>query len=192
METTARQLENYYTPKATIGPDNYYVSDEQKAINIQKNSDAGYNPDGTEKFWLRAAKNKTVINFSNNLVLPIITAAVGEGAGRIVFKGAGYFFEPATNIGTNVVYQGFDRATGGIKYIGITERIPLIRFGEHWNAFGTGKELLRYQVVPGATNLSRIDARIIEQNLINQHGLNNLFNVRNSIAPRYWYKYRIK
>lgn len=93
--------------------------------------------------------------------------------------------------GTNVVYQGFDKATGAVKYVGITERAPLVRFGEHLNS-GTGKALLDYRVVPGATNLSRIDARIMEQTLINQHGLNNLLNIRNSIAPKNWWQYGIK
>ncbi len=96
QENAASHFENDYLPKATIGPDNYYVSDEQKAINIHKYSDAGYNPDGSEKFWLKAAKNKTFTNFSNNLALPIITAAVGEGVGKIIFKGAGYFLETSS------------------------------------------------------------------------------------------------
>lgn len=51
--------------------------------------------------------------------------------------------------------------------------------------------LLRYEVVPGATGLSRLDARIIEQQMINHYGLSNLLNIRNSIAPKYWGKYGI-
>lgn len=91
--------------------------------------------------------------------------------------------------GTNAVYQGFDE-TGVVRYVGITERAPAIRFGEHLMS-GTERSMLRYRVVPGATNLSRLDARILEQTLINKYGLNNLLNVRNSIAPKYWNQYNI-
>jgi hypothetical protein len=38
----------------------------------------------------------------------------------------------------------------------------------------------------GASGLNRIQARIWEQNLINEHGLDNLLNIRNSIAQQYW------
>ena len=92
--------------------------------------------------------------------------------------------------GTNVVYQGFNKA-GVVEYVGITGRDAAVRFGEHLSS-GTAKSLLRYEVVPGATNLSRTGARVWEQTLINQHGLNNLLNVRNSIAPKYWFQYGIK
>jgi len=71
--------------------------------------------------------------------------------------------------GKHLVYQGYDKA-GSVRYIGITERAPGIRFGEHFSS-GTAKSLLRYEVVPGATNLSRSGARVWEQNLINQYGL---------------------
>ena len=44
-------------------------------------------------------------------------------------------------------------------------------------------------------NLSRIQARIIEQRLINYYGIGNnggtLFNKINSISPRYWDKWGI-
>ena len=92
--------------------------------------------------------------------------------------------------GTNVVYQGFNKA-GVVEYVGITGRDATVKFGKHLSS-GTAKSLLRYEVVPGATNLSRTGARVWEQTLINQHGLNNLLNVRNSIAPKYWFQYGIK
>jgi len=41
-------------------------------------------------------------------------------------------------------------------------------------------------------NLSRINAKILEQSLINQAGKSNLLNIRNSIAPKYWPQYGIK
>lgn len=92
--------------------------------------------------------------------------------------------------GTNLVYQGFDK-TGVVRYVGITERAADVRFGEHLSS-GTTKSLLRYEVVPGATNMTRIDARIMEQTLINKYGLMNLYNQRNSIASKYWTLYNIK
>ncbi len=96
--------------------------------------------------------------------------------------------------GTNVVYQGFNKA-GAVKYVGITERQAAVRFGEHLSS-GTAKSLLRYEVVPGATNLSRTGARVWEQTLINQYGLPKngglLLNRINSISPKYWWQYGIK
>lgn len=97
--------------------------------------------------------------------------------------------------GSHVVYQGFD-AAGNVKYVGITMRDPLIRFAEHLAAEGTGKELLRYEVIQGATNLSKLSARILEQTLINQYGFvrngGQLLNRINSIAPKYWALYGIR
>ncbi len=101
-------------------------------------------------------------------------------------RGFSFSSPVASTGGSFSVYQGVDKITGSVKYIGITERTAAIRFSEHLNSVGTGKELLRYSVVPGATNLSRLNARIMEQTLINQYGLKNLLNVRNSIAPKYW------
>ncbi|PWG77901.1 GIY-YIG nuclease family protein, partial [Pararcticibacter amylolyticus] len=97
--------------------------------------------------------------------------------------------------GVNVVYQGID-AAGVVRYVGITERAASVRFAEHLNAIGTGRELLRYEVIEGATDLSRTGARILEQTLINQYGLHKngglLLNKINSIAPKYWKLYDIK
>lgn len=42
------------------------------------------------------------------------------------------------------------------------------------------------------TMLSYMDARMTEQTLINSYGLENLYNIRNSISPKYWNKYGIK
>ena len=96
--------------------------------------------------------------------------------------------------GENVVYQGIDKATNTVKYIGITERAPAIRFAEHLNS-GTARSALQYDVVTGAQGLTRTQARIWEQTLINQYGLGKnggqLFNQINSIAPKYWWQYGI-
>jgi len=97
--------------------------------------------------------------------------------------------------GSHLVYEGLD-AAGRVRYVGITGRDAAVRFGEHLNSVGTGKELLRYQVIKGAEGLSKTQARIWEQTLINQYGLQKnggiLLNKVNSIAPKYWWQYGIK
>jgi hypothetical protein len=90
------------------------------------------------------------------------------------------------------VYQGFD-ADEKVKYVGITERDPQVRFDEHLNS-GTERATLDYR--PIESGLSKMQARIMEQNLINQYGMQKnggqLLNLRNSIAPKYWDKYGVK
>src|SRR5690606_12605484 len=73
--------------------------------------------------------------------------------------------------GTHLVYEGLD-AAGNVEYIGITGRDAAVRFGEHLNS-GTARSLLDYRVINGETGLSKTQARIWEQTLINQYGLGN-------------------
>ncbi|MDR2384657.1 MAG: hypothetical protein LBD80_03190 [Tannerella sp.] len=95
--------------------------------------------------------------------------------------------------GNYSVYQGTDPNTGEAKYVGITERDPQVRFDEHLNS-GTERSTLRYESIE--SGLSKTQARIMEQNWINQYGMQKnggmLYNQRNSIAPRYWNRYGIK
>ncbi len=94
--------------------------------------------------------------------------------------------------GNYSVYQGTD-ADGNIKYVGITERDPQVRFDEHRGS-GTEKAGLDYK--PIESGLTKTEARVMEQNLINQYGMQknggSLYNQRNSIAPKFWGKYGIK
>ena len=96
--------------------------------------------------------------------------------------------------GTYSGYQGID-AAGTVRYIGITGRAPGVRIAEQLKS-GTAKSLLRYEVVPGATGLSRTGARVWEQTSINELGLQKygglLLNKINSIAPKNWWIYGIK
>jgi hypothetical protein len=46
----------------------------------------------------------------------------------------------AIEVGSHVVYAGRD-AAGVIRYVGITGREAAVRFGEHYDAVGTGREL---------------------------------------------------
>ncbi len=93
--------------------------------------------------------------------------------------------------GSYSVYYGYDKTFGEVKYIGITSREPTIRFREHLNS-NTERATLEYKVFEGTGNFSKIKARVMEQNKINDYGLNNLFNKRNEIAPKYWNRYDIK
>ena len=47
-------------------------------------------------------------------------------------------------------------------------------------------------MVKGTGNLTLNQARAMEQNLINENGLDNLYNKINSISPKYWGIYGIK
>lgn len=59
--------------------------------------------------------------------------------------------------GTNVLYKGKD-ANGTIRYIGITECEPAIRFAEHLNS-GTTRATLKYEVIEGYTKLTSEQTR---------------------------------
>ena len=89
------------------------------------------------------------------------------------------------------VYYGTDES-GSVRYVGITRRQPELRFKEHYHSM-TPRSKLYYHT--NISDLSYFQAHIIEQNLINafQLGKNGgqLFNIINSISPRYWNKYGI-
>jgi|GEM_PF-6591291 GIY-YIG catalytic domain. len=69
--------------------------------------------------------------------------------------------------GNHSVYRGTD-ADGNTKYVGITERDPQVRFDEHHSS-GTERAGLKYE--PIESGLTKTQARIMEQNLINQYGM---------------------
>lgn len=86
-------------------------------------------------------------------------------------------------------YFGYDSA-GNVRYVGRTGRDPAVRWGEHENAIGTGREDLNYRVPEGATGMTAEQSRIWEQRMINKYGLQKsgglLLNQRNEIAPKFW------
>lgn len=90
-------------------------------------------------------------------------------------------------------YYGVDRKTGEIRYVGITKRPLEIRFNEHLSS-GSIRADLEY-IPAGINNLSKIEARIWEQNKINNYGFlkngGTLFNLRNEISPKYWPQFHI-
>ena len=67
----------------------------------------------------------------------------------------------------------------------ITRRDPQVRFNEHLRS----ADLIYEPIVGG---LSKTNAHIWEQNLINQYELDNLYNQINSIAPKYWPRYNVE
>jgi hypothetical protein len=114
-----------------------------------------------------------------------VAKVLGEGALKLFKLKRGL---AVIKVGSHLVYQGRD-AAGVIRYVGITARDLSVRASEHI-ATGGGKEILRYEVVEGATNLTRQEARVWEQKLINQYGLGKdggqLINKINSIAEKNW------
>ena len=86
------------------------------------------------------------------------------------------------------VYEGRDPSTLETKYVGITKRDPKIRIGEHLNS-KTPRAALQYNVKD--YGLTKQEARVMEQLLINKYGLENLYNKINSIAPKFWSSYNI-
>ena len=86
------------------------------------------------------------------------------------------------------VYEGIDPKTGEVKYVGITKRTPQIRWAEHMRS-NSNRAGLIYKVVE--TGLDKQEARVMEQLMINQFGLESLYNSINSIAPKYWDLYNM-
>jgi len=138
------------------------------------------------------ALNKGWDGFKNGLVVGGATGAF-SGFQRSQAENVNWLTGESDVKGNYSVYQGVDPNTGEVKYVGITERDPQLRFNEHLNS-GTDRADLRYRSIK--SGLTKTGARIYEQNLINQYGMQkyggSLFNLRNSIAPKYWNKYGIK
>jgi hypothetical protein len=91
------------------------------------------------------------------------------------------------------VYVGYEPDTRNIKYVGRTGQEPSVRFGQHKRS-DSPRAGLDYDVYsPESTGMTLMDARILEQQLINEYGLGKnggqLLNAINSIAPKYWSQY---
>jgi hypothetical protein len=118
------------------------------------------------------------------------TNAALSGAAMVPFLGYGATGAKYGNK-AHKVYQAVD-AAGNVKYVGITSRNVTTRAAEHMKkpAF----QGLEFGEVAG--DLSKIDARKMEQTFINQFGLGKkggqLLNQINSIAPSKWGMYGIK
>ena len=88
---------------------------------------------------------------------------------------------PSLNTGKVGVYRSINPSTGEVQYIGITESYEA-RAAAHLREKG-----IQIEKIGGLENLSRQDARAVEQVLIEYYGLGKnggtLLNKINSIAP---------
>jgi RHS repeat-associated protein len=100
--------------------------------------------------------------------------AGGAGAGATACAVNGECAE-AIQTGTNAVYRYVEN--GVTKYIGITNDLAR-RASEHLYRNG-----FRIEPIQGLQNLSRFDARAVEQVLIEHYGLPSILNKINSISP---------
>ena len=127
------------------------------------------------------------------------SAALGFASGAVTGAVSGYKdavssgqdpWKPTTK--NHSVYVGRDPVTGEVKYVGMTGRDPEIRWNEHLHS-GTERVSLRYELYE--SGMTKINARIMEQTLINRYGMSKyggqLYNKINSIGPKYWNQYRI-
>lgn len=128
--------------------------------------------------------SKFLADISREALMAALTSGAGSGGGVAASKGASGFVaasEGANGIrtGSNVVYRSVN-AADDVQYVGITNNY-LRREGEHLATKG-----IQIEKIPGLTQLSRSDARAVEQVLIELHGLGKnggtLLNKINSIA----------
>ncbi len=194
--------------KNSEGDDIVTVNTKAKTVSVTQDDAPGDLVIVDGKVQGIAAKGKTAEEYKNKgyeiwsadgvgdgAFFQAVIALVGLKLTSLLFEEVAYWFtNVAAKGGSNLVYQGIDKA-GVVRYVGITEREAAVRFAEHLNS-GTAKSLLQYRVVDGATGLSRTGARVWEQGLINQYGLQKngglLLNKINSIAPKNWWQYGIK
>ncbi|UZT99846.1 hypothetical protein ODZ84_09905 [Chryseobacterium fluminis] len=132
------------------------------------------------------ARGKTQMQMmvsENPLIQEAALGMLTSGTGNVISR----------SVRTYSVYQGLEE--GIVRYVGITSRSPATRFAEHI-ANGGERSLLRFETIEGASGLTRRQARIMEQNLINQYELQKnggqLLNKINSIAPKNWWKFGIE
>lgn len=142
---------------------------------------------------------RTIFSFKNTATRPAPEMRLMEASTPSVnverpnLTATGDKISVANDHNTYTVYQGVD-ANGDVRYIGITSRKPEVRFSEHLNS-GTNRATLDYRPIQGTGNLNKLDARIMEQKLINRYGMQknggSLYNLRNEIKPKFWDKHGI-
>lgn len=107
------------------------------------------------------------------------SALLGTIALNAFTDGEGAVAEHAAVEGENLVYRAVDEA-GNTIYVGITKN-PVSRAAAHLREKG-----IVIDPIPGLANLSKQEAKAVEQTLIDHHGLGKnggtLLNKLNSIA----------
>ncbi|MDI7278174.1 MAG: GIY-YIG nuclease family protein, partial [Anaerolineae bacterium] len=106
----------------------------------------------------------------------MLFGGVSGGATAGILYGIWQLLAPGIRTGSTTVYRYLEN--GKTRYIGITDDFAR-RAGEHLSSRGWA-----IQPIKGLQNLSRADARAVEQALIEHYGLSNLLNKINSISPR--------
>lgn len=118
--------------------------------------------------------------------------AIGLDAGSLLLPGVPAVGGVALRAGKVAetgysVYQGVDKATAEVKYVGITMRDPALRWAEHAKAVGSGKEDLLFETIGPKGAYTKTQAKLGEQSLIQQYGMQKnggqLLNKINSISP---------
>ncbi|MEK7628657.1 MAG: hypothetical protein AAB421_04565 [Patescibacteria group bacterium] len=118
-------------------------------------------------------------------------AGVILDAGALAFPGVPAVGGMALRAGkaadaTYSLYRGADDV-GTTRYVGITKRDTEVRWNEHRGKTGSGKDELDYEVVGPKGALTKTEARLGEQSLIEKFGMQKnggqLLNLRNSISP---------
>lgn len=122
----------------------------------------------------------------NPLVQDAVIGAVTGGALNTIIRRAALATETTEKV--HGLYEGLN-AAGEVKYIGRTSQPFASRFAQH-AAKGGEKGNLFFRQIEGASGMTLQQARVAEQNLINQYGLQKnggqLLNKINSIAPKNW------
>ena len=88
--------------------------------------------------------------------------------------------------GAYQVYHLINKNTKAVEYVGITKRGTDIRFAEHLLDKKKADWIGDVRPIIMNNGLTKREARIAEQNFINQFKLDNLRNINNSIAPKNW------
>jgi RHS repeat-associated protein len=118
----------------------------------------------------KGAINMMLTNIATSLAGGVVARGIGWAAEALADSGA-------INTGVNAVYRSVN-AAGDVQYVGITNNLAR-RAAEHAGRFVI-------EEIPGLSNLSRADAKAVEQVLIETHGLasngGTLLNKINSIA----------
>ncbi|MDR6546506.1 hypothetical protein J2810_002565 [Chryseobacterium rhizosphaerae] len=122
----------------------------------------------------------------NPLVQDAVIGAVTGGALNTIIRRATLATQTTEKV--HGLYEGLN-AAGEVKYVGRTSQPFATRFGQH-AAEGGEKGKLFFRQIEGASGMTLQQARVAEQNLINQYGLQKnggqLLNKINSIAPKNW------
>jgi RHS repeat-associated protein len=172
--------------------DSYFMQSSQTALGFYKGFASGFTFGLYEPTYYSTAEKYG--SFTGQSTEFATSFLYGKGEAKVLFESGAVMMKvipkglPTLVKAKNLVYVGLEN--GQIRYVGITARNIFVRQAEHLRS---GKNIFLQQV-NGAVNLTRTQARVIEQTLINQYRAQgvNLMNRINSIDPRKWNMFGIK